>query len=235
MDARLAANFKGVNRRVAAHMLAEGESPDCVDCGPADDKAGELGPRKGRRRVSNSSVGRILGVGAFLMPGERFRLFAFDDGSVRPEVQDWPDPQTIPPLGGDAVRVTDLTVSQVGAGTTNGTAKALASALDLGDFARLSLDLSEYDDALATVEADGFTTGNITLQAEIDAVWTDVWRWTMGATGIVEAQLLILPATGSVTQVRLQATSDVSGDIQADFSARLLFQRQENAAEIAVS
>lgn len=92
--APLSLSFKGLNKRVAAHALAEGESPDCENAWFHTGELQALGPRKGCTKVSSSAYSAgIVGLGLYEKPnGLRELLVATDDGSsvvVVPENAPW--------------------------------------------------------------------------------------------------------------------------------------------------
>jgi hypothetical protein len=79
------AQFLGVQKRVAPHLLKPTHSPDCQNCRPYNGMIGRLGPRKGRTKVNSTAyAGRIRGFwpgsGGGGDTGDDYTLFAVDDG-----------------------------------------------------------------------------------------------------------------------------------------------------------
>ena len=86
----LAGQWRGMNRRVASHLLEPGEAQEAVNCGPRGGKLGSLGPRLGRTKANATPfTGRVNGLIPFGLPsdlnavedtGDRL-LIGQDDGS----------------------------------------------------------------------------------------------------------------------------------------------------------
>lgn len=100
----LASRFKGLNRLIAPWLLDPSESPDTSDCG--GDTTGQIGPRKGRKRVFNTSF-NIRGVVPLNLSYARYRLVATSNGTITPYAVPWPA-GPVAPTGGPALCLQDF-------------------------------------------------------------------------------------------------------------------------------
>lgn len=91
------AQFLGVQKRVAPHLLQPTHSPDCQNCRPYSGLIGRLGPRKGRTKLSSTAYAGTIrgfwpGSGGGGDSGDDYSLVALDDGSsvtIVPEAAIW--------------------------------------------------------------------------------------------------------------------------------------------------
>jgi hypothetical protein len=96
----LAGQWRGVNRRVAPHLLGVGESPEAVNCGHRQGRIGILGPRLGRTKANTSPfAGTVVGLIPFELPGDNRLLVGSDDGGAVTVID---EPGLFPYAGGGA-------------------------------------------------------------------------------------------------------------------------------------
>lgn len=85
----VASEFKGLQKRIAPHLLPPGYSPDCQNCRPYNGLLGRLGPRKGRVKIAAAAyAASVCGLHAGGSDGPLF--VAVDDGSsvtISPETK----------------------------------------------------------------------------------------------------------------------------------------------------
>lgn len=244
-EAVLGAIWGGLNRGVAAHLLTERESPDCVDCAPASEVSGLLGARAGRTKVYNRDY-NIRGVGFLTLPTGRLRVVATDDGVWHPVSVPWSGLGNAQKYGWDRVRINGLSVSRAGNGDTYSAALSIPTAKTLGNYSVLlfgDVDDSAYGGGGVALEDQdiawsGTVDGYIGIQGRIDTVWTDLFRVSVfSASGYIDvAQLKNTAGTGSLDQLRGHAhITSGGGNLSCTFQLSLyLLYPGEQSLEIAV-
>lgn len=75
--------WRGLNKRMAPHLLEPGESPDTVNTAHKADQMGVLSARRGRAKMSDTAYsGNIVGLLPFTYKGTQRLLIATDDGCI---------------------------------------------------------------------------------------------------------------------------------------------------------
>ena len=209
-DLAIANVWKGLNRRIAPHLLDETESPDTVDADNTDGQLGILGPRKGRARV-HACADLILGLVGFSAPWGRQRICCTADGAWTPEDIPWPAP-IVPPVpdicGWDRVRVILDTVSQTGIGETVGPTELLPTPLNMADYGAIVIAESNLGYGGINITETPPVEGYINFQIRRGGVWFNLWRINLasgGPDGGRIEQFFTAPGSGSFDAVRANA------------------------------
>jgi hypothetical protein len=213
-----AAEFRGVSKRIAPHMLPQGISPDCENCRPYLGLLGRLGPRSGRSKLNSTAYpGELIGI--FMPPNEYLgtggnedMIVAIDDGNsvtLSPEAGPW--------SGGSSWGGPTLTSINYGFATT----VTVPTQASPAPSAALNVDTKGANKAVAgfaDITLSGGTSGSISIYLTFNngigrqLACTCIISGTSGGLSLTTTNFLIdITGATRLTLVDVTGTDDGNG------------------------
>jgi hypothetical protein len=208
----LASRWRGLNLRVAPHLLEEGESPETVNTAHKSDKVGVLGARRGRAKMSNTAYsGNVVGLIPFTFKGTQRLLVATDDGCIYDGAAFFPGGTAwVPPAAATYGKLISWTTAGVSASVAAAAYTSYATTV-------CSIDITGRKSLICSVlDCAASSAGTLTIQANLDGTWTTIGSYKIStvSSALQLANQLAnekIDVTGKVTLQGLRARIQNNG------------------------